>query len=245
MAVIQYSALLTQLRGKLGGSQFNKGKTGFSLQRKSNPTIRQTPAQLRQRQAVATAQRGWKSETQTRRAEAAQVAISNPASDRFGQQVTLSGYNQYVKIQTRRLLVSGNQEPLLLNRAFITTPVLGGRTDVSSLIIANLGTSSSSGVNYTIQNERSLVVTGTGGNGSSRLYFYIHKAFPDGALDWRSRWVYFTRQSVGSGVQGQYNVPLQSGIVFNTGDWVMVRIETWNVDAGARTAEQMILIQIS
>lgn len=34
MAIIQYTAVVNQIRGKLNGSVFNKTKTGYTLQRK-------------------------------------------------------------------------------------------------------------------------------------------------------------------------------------------------------------------
>lgn len=100
MAVIQYTAIVGQIRGKLNGSVFNKSKNAFTLQRKQQPPRGASRAQSLRRQEFSHAQRTWKSLSQAIRDTWAVVAELNPARDRFGQQTTLSGYNQFIKAFT-------------------------------------------------------------------------------------------------------------------------------------------------
>lgn len=245
MAVVQYSALVTQLRGKLGGSQFNKGHAGYTLQRKSTPTIRHTPAQLAQRQRVATAQRLWKTESDIRQQEAAQAAASNPTADRFGQQVVLSGYNQYIKIQTRRLLASSNQSPLPLDRPFITVPVLGGKVEVSNVVI-DLDTGyGGNGYRLLFSLERLVVSPATGGSAANRVYYYIRKCDATGRPLPRTHWVYLTRNSFNTATQSPYEITIGLSQPINVGDYLLLRADTWNIDAGAHTGSQTQTVQVT
>lgn len=245
MAVIQYSALVNQLRGKLGGSQFNKGHAGYSLQRKSTPTIRQTPMQQAQRQRIATAQREWKNETSVRQQEAQLAAESNPTRNRLGQQVVLSAYNHYIKIQTRRLLSSGGQPPLPLDRPFITVPVLGGLVEVSNVVIDLDTDYEGNAYRFVFSLERLIVSPATGGSASNRVYFYIRKCDDIGRPLTGSRWVYFTRNSFNTGTQNPYGVTIGLSQPINIGDYLLLRADTWNIDAGALTGSQTQTVQVT
>ncbi len=97
MAVIQYTALVNQIRGKLNGSVMNKARTINTVQKKQQQPKGQRGYQSEIRQDFSYAQRLWKELTPTQQTSWQTAANFNPARDRFGNQVILSGYNQFIK----------------------------------------------------------------------------------------------------------------------------------------------------
>ena len=235
MAVIQYSALVTQLRGKLGGSQFNKGHAGYSLQRKSTPTIRRTPAQLRWRQTISLIQRSWKNESAVRKNQATQAALSNPTTDRFGQQVVLSGYNQYVKIMSWRSSVVGGQPPLPLNRPILATPVNSALLSLPVLSIFISGVDVNGHTNFVWSAERITTGTPTGTTSDTRSYVFITRVDAGGNPMPGARPVYIRYLGYNDEPFSDVNGYFQSSEYFNNGDRVLVEVRTRHTGAGAET----------
>ena len=97
MAVIQYTGIVNQIRGKLNGSVFNKARNANTLQRKQQSPRRVVGFSGEPRSVFSNAQRTWKSLTPTERTQWGLAAANNPSRDRFGELVALSGYNQYIK----------------------------------------------------------------------------------------------------------------------------------------------------
>lgn len=97
MAVIQYSAVVNQLRGKLNGSVFNKSSTGYTLTSKGQPPRTITHEQSISRARFQQAQRRWKELSAQEQADWALFASNNPNRDRFGNETILSGYNKYME----------------------------------------------------------------------------------------------------------------------------------------------------
>lgn len=97
MAVIQYTALVNQIRGKLNGSVLNKSRTINTVQKKQQQPQGQRGFQSEIRQTFSSGQRHWKELTPVQQASWQACAANNPSRDRFGNQVILSGYNQYIK----------------------------------------------------------------------------------------------------------------------------------------------------
>lgn len=97
MAVIQYTAIVNQIRGKLNGSVFNKAKTVNTLQRKQQQPKGNRGFQSEIRSIFARFQRDWKALSNVNKQSWATCASNNPTRDRFGNLVSLSGYNQFIK----------------------------------------------------------------------------------------------------------------------------------------------------
>lgn len=244
MAVVQYSALVTQLRGKLAGSQFNKNKTGYSLQSKSTPTRRQSPAQIRQRQAIGLVQRTWASETDARRNQATQAANSNPTSDRFGNQVALSGYNQYVKMMSWRLLTHIGGTPVSIGDPIITTPVAAGRLDITNLVLQFNGYDSNGRLLLRRSFDRNIAVTPTGGNASSRAYLFLIQTDENGRILTNAREVFFSAFGFSMAHVALFSQPVHTSWYFAAGQYYLFRVYSRNLYAGAETAFSEQLVQI-
>lgn len=97
MAVVQYTAVVNQVRGKLNGSVFNKARNANTLQRKQQQPQGQRGNQVEVRSEFNSAQRSWKLLSSSTKSAWALVAANNPDRDRFGDQVILSGYNKYLQ----------------------------------------------------------------------------------------------------------------------------------------------------
>lgn len=97
MAVVQYTAVVNQVRGKLNGSVFNKARNANTLQRKQQQPKGQRGNQSEVRAEFNSAQRTWKLLPSATKSAWALVAANNPDRDRFGDQVVLSGYNKYLQ----------------------------------------------------------------------------------------------------------------------------------------------------
>lgn len=244
MAVIQYSALVTQLRGKLGGSQFNKGHSGYSLQRKSTPTIRQTPAQLARRQIMSLVQRSWKEETAERKNQAAQAAISNPVYNRLGQQVILSGYNHYVKMMFWRLLRNPLDPENTIGAQIYTTPVNSAQVSFTNVELS-IGESTRIGYAlYTLNCQYLQQGTPTGPAAFTRIYVYITKVDSQGRRVQGARPVFVLKNQWPLTGINHNERPFLTSYSFSAGDYVLLEVRTRHLGAGAETGYWSEVIQL-
>lgn len=101
MAVVQYTGVVNQIRGKLNGSVFNRSRTAQTLSSKQQAPRSFVGLQSGARNQFSQAQRSWKSLSDVQRADWQLAANNNPSRDRFGDLVVLSGYNQYIKAHMR------------------------------------------------------------------------------------------------------------------------------------------------
>lgn len=125
MAIIQYTGIVNQIRGKLNGSVFNKSKNSFTLQSKQMPRKGITALQSHRRRQFGVVQRAWKLLSAEEKADAELAAANNPVFDRFGNEVILSGYNHWVKTNVIRVQ---NKLPILPD--IETSPAVGFETDI-------------------------------------------------------------------------------------------------------------------
>lgn len=97
MAVVQFTGIVNQVRGKLNGSVFNKARNANTLQRKQQQTAGSKGFQSEIRNIFSEVQRSWKVAPAEQKGDWQVAAQNNPSRDRFGNQTILSGYNQYIK----------------------------------------------------------------------------------------------------------------------------------------------------
>lgn len=140
MAVVQYTAIVNQVRGKLNGSQFNRSKTANVLQRKAQPSRGMSTSQSAVRGRFADLQRSWKGLTDGQRNDWQLSAANNPARDRFGELVVLSGYNQFIRanLNLRALLFPVVLSPYTLAAPAAPFTVAGGAVSVSYSVVGNV-----------------------------------------------------------------------------------------------------------
>lgn len=107
MAVVQYTGIVNQVRGKLNGSVFNKARNANTLQRKQQQTAGAKGFQSEIRNVFSDVQRQWKDATPQQKNDWQEAANNNPSRDRFGSPTILSGYNQYIKANIFRWYAIG------------------------------------------------------------------------------------------------------------------------------------------
>lgn len=104
MARIKFGSLVTDIAGSIGGSTFQRSTTGNTLRNKPNPLRSYSPAQLFIRQYMKQAQAAWYAMDPAERLQWQQFTnYSNPRI-KHDKNVTMSGYNLYIKYQVSRLM---------------------------------------------------------------------------------------------------------------------------------------------
>lgn len=97
MAVIKYSGLVDQLRGKLNGTVFSRFHAGFNTYRKGQPSRWGSDTQQQRRQGLSLVASAWKNLTPAQRSDWKYVADNTPVSNRLGDLVTLPAFHYFVK----------------------------------------------------------------------------------------------------------------------------------------------------
>lgn len=97
MAKVAFSALVADLRNKVGGNVFTKVRSGAMVRIKVSPTQPRTAAQTAVRSNFTTHSQAWRTLTQSQRNAWIALAASLPKHDVFGNTFYLTGaqlYNQ-------------------------------------------------------------------------------------------------------------------------------------------------------
>ena len=238
MAIIQYTGIVNQIRGKLNGSVFNKSRNGFTLQRKQQPTKGQSGLQSRRRAVFAQAQRRWKDLTPSQQTQAQISANNNPTRDRFGEQVILAGYNHFVKANVMSLLSTQQfLDNMLPDSADPRNYIL---TEGSfSLIPADGG--------HRFQNQNAVIdVSNVDLNGLT-FFFYVSMPLSSGITRYSGRWflgnaLYFTNSGPSSGL---VNLEFPDSLVQNypiaiLGQRALVKLDAWDIERGALVNSQFV-----
>lgn len=97
MAVIKYSGLVDQLRGRLNGTVFSKFHDGFSSYKKGQPKQGGSEAQLLRRKDMQKASQLWGNLTPPQRQAWAYIAANTPVTNRLGDSVHLPAFQYFVK----------------------------------------------------------------------------------------------------------------------------------------------------
>jgi len=113
MAIVKYSAIVAEARGKEGGVVFSRNASGAYIKTKVTPTNPRTAAQQEQRGLFGSIAQAWKGLTATERTQWQVFADQVPQTNVFGDQIILSGFNAFVR-SARNLSVIGS--------AFLSTP---------------------------------------------------------------------------------------------------------------------------
>lgn len=98
MARIQYTALVSQMRGKIGGTVLSKISTGYTAYRKGQPRKQASAAQLNKRRGLAHNARRWAAVSPADKLAWASIAAARTFTDRIGEPVHLNAFELYRKI---------------------------------------------------------------------------------------------------------------------------------------------------
>lgn len=115
MALVKFSALISEMRNKLNGSVFAKNRGGNYLRNKVTPVNPQSAFQTNVRGIFASISSAWRGLTQPQRDSWIAAAVDFPYTDVFGDTRTLSGNALHQKL---------NQNLVLMGESAITSPPL-------------------------------------------------------------------------------------------------------------------------
>lgn len=242
MAIIQYTAIVNQIRGKLNGSVFNKSRNGYTLQRKQQPTHKQSSLQSRRRSVFAQAQRRWKELTPLQQNGAQVSSNSNPTKDRFGQQVRLAGYNHFVK---------ANIISLLHNQQFIDD-LKPDPADPYNYVFMDATisiTQFGDGIRFTGQSvDIDIADENTQG---ITFFIYASKPISNGVTSYGGRWYLGSSFHINknSGLIGLNTINFPDSLtqnypVFESGQRVLIKLDAWNMVRGALVNSQIFSITL-
>jgi hypothetical protein len=97
MARIEYTGLVSQIRGKIAGTVFSKFQGGYSAYRKGSPRKQGSQAQQLVRNYFYAFAAAWKTLTETQRNDWRFVAANTPLYDRLGILRPINGFAYFVK----------------------------------------------------------------------------------------------------------------------------------------------------
>lgn len=110
MAIYKPGALVSEVRGKVGGVVFARNKGGMYIRNFAAPINRRTPLQAESRQFLTDAIAGWRDLTEPARLAWGDYGREVGTFNSLGEKVTISGMSAYVAGATL-LLVAGGAVP--------------------------------------------------------------------------------------------------------------------------------------
>ena len=135
MAKIQYSAVVGDARNKAGGVVFTKGRFGAVARRKVSPVQPRSNDQMAVRSSLTSLSKAWSGAAldDTKRAAWRAFAAANPVKDVFGNTVTLTGHQMFVRLNR-------NLDTFSLPRIYTPPTSLACGGPVSLSVTAEAGT---------------------------------------------------------------------------------------------------------
>lgn len=124
MAKVKYSALMSDMRGKLNGSVASRNRAGAYLRTKVTPSNPQTVAQVQARSLLATFSQKWKTLTEEQRLAWSGVVDQWSKTNVFGDVVNPTGNTLFTRLNININLAGGaqiNVPPLPLGAPALTS----------------------------------------------------------------------------------------------------------------------------
>lgn len=107
MAKIKYSALVTDMRGKLNGSVMSQNRSGSYVRNKKTPNNPQTSFQVAARSRIGILSKKWGTITQDQRSQWIAAVDDWQTTNIFGDTIKPSGQNLFIKINSNILIAGG------------------------------------------------------------------------------------------------------------------------------------------
>ncbi len=108
MAVVQFGPIVSDARKKVGGVVFTKSRFGSIVRKKVSPVQPRTSAQLDVRASLTDFSKSWSGAlTAAERAAWNAFTKNNPVKDVFGNTVSLTGLQMYVRLNQALTTVGG------------------------------------------------------------------------------------------------------------------------------------------
>ena len=99
--MVKFNSAIGPMRGSVGALTFSHGRGGDIIKRKTSPVQPKTPAQTRSQSLLAGTSKGFSYDlTPAQRDGWKELADAHPEDDTFGNPITLTGQNWYVRLNT-------------------------------------------------------------------------------------------------------------------------------------------------
>lgn len=211
MARVTYGALVTEIRGSIGGTTFQRNRYGYSVKNKSYPGNRSTPFQYGIRSALNDSVKAWATLSDANRALWESFATTNPQPCKHNPSANLTGYALFVKWNTKNKVGGGD----ILETPSFTLPTLPTFAPTIGLgggdLIVNLFPSPS-----TLLTQCLLMVSPP-------------VKVTDNFVDSKTRFMYETVLD-GSAITITSNYIANFGAFPAVGDWVFITVDPFGVD---------------
>ena len=110
MALVKFGGGITDIRGSIGGTTFSRNRFGGYIRARTTPVNPNTQRQSTMRAIIASVASAWSSILTALQREAWEVyADSIVVSNKLGEQVKLTGFNQYVRTNSFNLQNGGSR----------------------------------------------------------------------------------------------------------------------------------------
>jgi len=142
MASVKLSGIgVTDIRGKLGGNVFSKGRSGNTLRNKVVPINPQTSSQIAQRAKLSLLASAWRNLTSAQQLQWNAVAASGmyPKVNIFGDKIQPSGFQLFVNLNLN-ILIAGGTQIVVPPRQLSLTNITFDSFNADGLEIAYTGT---------------------------------------------------------------------------------------------------------
>jgi len=103
VARVEFSSVVTSIRGKVGGSVFQRNRSGYSLKNKSNNVDSASVKQIASRVYMSQVHAAWRSMSENERNAWDIFANFKPVRNRNNSNVNLTGYQLFLKYNLIRL----------------------------------------------------------------------------------------------------------------------------------------------
>ena len=98
MALVNYSAMVSGVRGSIGGATYGMSRSGATVRVRNRPVRRARSPQSRVRSILSRCSRAWADLTTVQRAAYVVWSNDHPVQNKFGDSVILSGINMFAKL---------------------------------------------------------------------------------------------------------------------------------------------------
>lgn len=112
MAKVIFSALVEDVRGKIGGNVFSRNANGSFVRGYSKPVNADSEAQQAVRNAFGSIARSWRELTDDQRKSFIDQAVNYPYNDSLGRPQVYTGFQLYQKVNSQLQLIGG--DPLVV-----------------------------------------------------------------------------------------------------------------------------------
>lgn len=227
MAKIQYSAVIGDIRGKLGGSQFSKNKSGNIFQNKPNRKQSSSSGQSAYRSNFAFLSKHWNGISVSDKEANSAAALNYPYVDKFGVTRYFSGYQLLLRSNLNRLM-SG----LAPIDVIQSTPPAGATLDNLTFTINSVyGT----GRIFTINFD-----AGTSSPSDYDVQLFMGIAGGNGVMNYSGTYLFFYNTNIGSS-PGNFGVSYYTPAAYwQSGQKVFVKLVVIHMASGIEVSSYII-----